>query len=106
MKRLIITIAAASLAGPALANDTGFASSHTLRREGGRLCMVDHFHGGSGAGGSKVVAYTMAMKGWYDTTAGEYGTAWSNWGRSASKKVVYAKTADGWSATVESRPCK
>ena len=67
MKRLIVAAATCLFAAPAIANDTGFASSHTLRREGGRLCMADHFHGGSGAGGSKVVAYTMAMKGWYDT---------------------------------------
>ncbi len=89
-----------------MANDTGFASSHTLRKEGGRTCFADHTHGGSAEGGSKVVAYTAAMKIWYDTTAGEYGSDWARWGKSASKKVNYAKAADGWSASIESRPCK
>lgn len=88
------------------ANDTGFASSHTLRREGGRTCFADHWHGGNASAGSKVVAYTAAMKIWYDTTAGEYGSDWAKWGKSAGKKIAYAKSADTWTATVDSRPCK
>ncbi len=37
---------------PALADQTGLAAMHSLRREGGRTCMADHFHYGS-AGRSK-----------------------------------------------------
>ena len=92
---------------PALANDTGFAAStHVLRHEGGRLCQVDHFHGGSGSGGTKGVALTYALKVYYDTTSDEYGTDWGHWDRAASKSVKYDKTADGWTASVLGRPCK
>ena len=91
----------------ALANDTGFAAgSHTLRREGGRLCQVDHFHGGSGSAGTKSVALNYALKIYYDTTAGEYGTDWGSWGKAASKSIKYDKTTDGWTASVQGRPCK
>jgi hypothetical protein len=91
----------------ALANDTGFAGgTHDLRREGGRLCIVAHTHGGTGTAGTKAVALVAAIKTFVDTTADEYGTDWANWGRSASKSVKYTQTAEGWAAHAEARPCK
>lgn len=91
----------------AFANDTGFArSTHDLRREGGRQCIVGHTHGGTGTAGTKSVALVAAIRIFTDTTAVEYGTDWANWGKSASKNVVYTKTADGWAAHAEARPCK
>ena len=98
---------AAAGSAAVLANDTGFAAStHDLRREGGRLCQVDHFHGGSASAGTKRVALNYALKIYYDNTAGEYGTDWGRWGKAASKSIKYDKTADGWTATVQGRPCK
>jgi hypothetical protein len=91
----------------AFANDTGFAGgTHDLRREGGRLCIVAHTHGGTGTAGTKNVALIAAIKTFRDTTADEYGTDWANWDRSASKSVTYSKTTDGWAAHAEARPCK
>lgn len=95
------------LPAAALANDTGFAAStHQLRREGGRLCIFAHTHGGTGTAGTKNVARVAAIKTFTDTTVLEYGTDWGSWSKSASKSVAYTKTADGWAAHAEARPCK
>lgn len=91
----------------ALANDFGFATTtHDTRREGGRLCVLDHYHGGSGTGGTKGVARVMAIKAYVNSTSSEYGTDWANWAKSGSKTVTYTKTGDGWTATATARPCK
>ena len=44
---LLAAIAVASFAIPASAQDSGLAAMHTMRREGGKLCMSDHWHYGS-----------------------------------------------------------
>lgn len=94
-------------AGGAFANDTGFAqSTHAVRREGGRLCIVGHTHGGDGTGGTKSVALNAAIRAFVITTETEYGSDWANWRKAASKRIRYDKTADGWSAHAEARPCK
>ena len=105
---LAAAIAAVTVSVPyAQANDTGYASTtHDVRREGGRLCIVGHTHGGTGTGGTKGVALVGAIKAFTDTTGDEYGTDWAKWSKSASKQVNYTKTADGWSAAAEARPCK
>lgn len=91
----------------AFANDTGFAqSTHDIRREGGKLCIVGHTHGGDGTGGSQKIALNAAIKAFVITTVDEYGSDWANWSKSASKTVKYEKTGDGWSAHAEARPCK
>ena len=59
----------------AFAGDTGFAYSHDLRKEGGRLCMSDHYHSGSGSGRSKAAAQAAAARSWADFTSFEYGIA-------------------------------
>ncbi|MEI9900488.1 MAG: hypothetical protein WDN31_10600 [Hyphomicrobium sp.] len=58
MRRVLFIAVAAALASSAAAyaDDTGFAYGHTLRKEGGRLCMADHYHSGSGSGRSKAAA--------------------------------------------------
>jgi hypothetical protein len=104
-----IMVGALLLAGSAtaLANDTGFAqSTHNLRREGGKLCVVGHTHGGTGTGGTKNVALIGAIKAFVDTTVTEYGSDWAKWSKAASKSIRYEKMADGWSAHAEARPCK
>ena len=110
MKRAIITVATlavfAAASIPAVADDTGAATMHDLHKEGGRSCMVSHIHAGTGEGKTKAAAQSAAIKEWYSYTAGEYSSDWASWGKSAGKKVTYAKAATGWSSTVESRPCK
>lgn len=93
-------------AAPARADDTGAASMHTFVKSGGKTCFADHAHSGTGDGASKAAAEAAARKEWYAYTAGEYGSDWASWAKSAAKKVTYAKAEKGWSATVESRPCK
>lgn len=98
---------AMSVSTIARANDTGFAAStHDLRREGGRLCIVAHTHGGEGGGGTKSVALISAIRSFVTTTSIEYGSDWANWSRAASKRVTYTKAGDTWMASAEARPCK
>ncbi|MGQ0456866.1 MAG: hypothetical protein ACT4OU_07375 [Hyphomicrobium sp.] len=96
----------ACLVAPTYADDTGFAASHDLRKEGGRTCMSEHAHSASGDGKTKASARVAALKEWYVYTAGEYGSDWANWSKSGSQKTAYTKAETGWTATVESRPCK
>ena len=96
-----------STLAPAIANDTGFAqTTHDTRREGGKLCVLGHTHGGTGEGGTKNVALIAAVKVYVDTTRDEYGSDWASWAKAGSKSITYAKTADGWTARVEGRPCR
>ena len=98
--------AMSGLAATAAADDTGFASSHDMVTAGGHKCFASHAHSGSGDGKTKASALAAALKSWWEYTAGEYGSDWAHWGKSAGKSVSYTKAADGWSATAESRPCK
>lgn len=93
-------------AAGAHASDTGFAYSHDLRKEGGRLCMSEHSHFGSGSGRSKAAAQAAAARSWADFTSFEYGTAWARWSVARGKSVRFTKDASGWSADVDARPCK
>jgi hypothetical protein len=94
------------LVNPVIADETGFASSHDLAKQGGRLCMTDHAHAGSGAGSTKSAARAAAIRSWADFTNMEYGSSWASYSASGGQKVGYTKESSGWSATVEGRPCK
>ncbi len=96
------TLMMASGSPVAVADDTGFAYSHDLRRERGRLCMSDHWHYGSGTGPTVKAAQADAIKSWASFTALEYGSDWARFSRAASKKM----TCSGDSCSVEARPCK
>jgi len=89
-----------------LADDTGLAYSHTLRKERGRLCMADHWHSGSGEGRTKAAARRAAIRSWADFTNFEYGTVWAHFSLAASAKTRYTKAAKGWSAAIDARPCR
>ena len=104
---LLALAGALSLAATAaIADDNGIAYSHTLRKEGGRTCMADHYHSGSGEGRSKDAARASAVRSWIDFTNFEYGSAWARFGAAAGPSAHYTKEASGWSAVVEARPCK
>jgi hypothetical protein len=91
---------------PAVADDTGFAYSHTLRKERGRLCMADHWHSGSGEGRTKAAARKAAIRSWADFTNFEYGTAWARFSLAASPQTRYSKASNGWAASIDARPCR
>lgn len=108
MRRALFIAVAASLASAAAAHadDTGLAYSHSLRKEGGRLCMSDHYHSGSGSGRSKAAAQAAAARSWADFTNFEYGSAWARWSLARGKSVRYTKEANGWSVDLDARPCR
>lgn len=89
----------------AFADETGMASMHEWRSERGITCHADHFHSGSGEGPTKAAARKAAITSWQEFTAFEYGTDWAYFRHAGSKAIGYSKTANGWSATVEGRPC-
>jgi len=90
------------------ASETGLAESlHSMRREGGRLCMTDHWHyGSSGTLASKSAAQKSAIRSWQDFTDLEYGSAWARFSRAASRKMGCSPAGGGWTCDVEGRPCK
>ncbi len=106
----LIVVAAATGAAyvpPAAADQTGLASIHTLRREGGRLCMADHFHyGSSGVQRSRAAAQRAAIRSWQDFTDLEYGSDWARYGRAASKGLSCSPGSGGWTCDASGRPCR
>ena len=99
--------AAAIYGAPSLADQTGLASMHALRREGGRLCMADHYHYGSGGpASSQGGAQREAIRSWADFTALEYGSDWAHYGRAASARLKCKRGSSGWYCDAEARPCR
>lgn len=79
---------------------------HAQRFEGGRVCMVDHFHDGSSfAQPSRAAAERAAIANWVSFTAGEYGGAWGSW-RLAASRGINCSNSGGWSCSVTARPCR
>ena len=101
----LAVICCATLTAPAFADETGLAAMHAWRKEKGKTCMVDHFHHGSGEGRTKSRARAAAIRSWQEFTAFEYGTNWAYFRYAGSKSIGYTKTAGGWRASVEARPC-
>jgi hypothetical protein len=79
---------------------------HDLRREGGRMCMSDHYHYGNGNGSSKAAAQRDAIASWAGFTDFEYGSDWARWSRAAGKRVSCSGSGGGFSCQVEARPCR
>lgn len=96
-----------SLAPAAMADDTGFADMHDMRREGAKTCMSDHYHHGTSSGqSSRKLAEIEAGRDWAGFTAFEYGSAWANYALAASKSVVCDQDGKGWGCSVAARPCR
>jgi hypothetical protein len=92
--------------GTAVAQESGLAGMHTWVRVGGRTCMLDHFHDGSGSGPTRAAAQRAAIAAWRDFTAWEYGGRWGSWGASVSKKMGCSGGPGNFSCEVSSRPCR
>ncbi|MDQ8698291.1 hypothetical protein [Hyphomicrobium sp. LHD-15] len=99
-------VAMSAIAAPAAADDTGFAYMHDLRKEGGRTCFTDHYHYGSGSGGSKAAAQKDAIVSWASFTDFEYGSDWARYSKAASKGVTCSGSGGSFSCQIEARPCK
>jgi hypothetical protein len=107
VKALAAVAAVCAVSAPALADDTGFAYTHDLRREGGRTCFTDHYHYGSGAGATKAVAQKEAIGSWASFTDFEYGSDWARFSRAASKGINCSRTGSGgFDCQIQARPCK
>jgi hypothetical protein len=92
--------------GAAFAQDTGLAGMHTWVRVGGRTCLLDHFHDGSGSGPTRAAAQHAAMRAWSDFTAFEYGPRWASYGASISKRMSCTGGGRSYSCDTSSRPCR
>jgi hypothetical protein len=90
----------------AVAQAQGLEDLHSKVRIGGRLCMADHFHDGSGTGSTRARAQAAAVRAWIDFTAWEYGSRWGSWGASVSKRMSCSGGAGSYSCSVSSRPCR
>ena len=110
--RVILGLVVAATAGavcatPSSADQTGLASMHVLRHEGGRLCMADHWHfGSSGAQSNQGAAQREAIRSWADFTDLEYGSDWARYGRAAGQRMHCKRSSAGWYCDVEARPCR
>jgi hypothetical protein len=99
-------LACAFLPSPLHADDTGLASMHAWQKVGRKTCLLDHYHSGEGEGRNKRAARNAAISDWESFTAFEYGAVWARFRSAASRGVRYEKTAEGWLASVEARPCR
>jgi hypothetical protein len=110
MIKQLATIALMTLAGltAAEADETGLAGIHDWKPEkGGRVCMSDHFHDGSGTGKTKKEAEAAARSSWVSFTIFEYGTVWGSYAMAVSQSMnCNAAGADQWSCATSARPCK
>jgi hypothetical protein len=103
----LIAIGASALStSNATADETGMAAMHDWRAERGKACFVDHFHSGTGEGPTKAAARKAAITDWEGFTAFEYGSDWARFRSAGSRGIDYEKTAKGWRANVEARPCR
>ncbi len=78
---------------------------HDEQREGGVCCFTDHFHSGASSGqATKAKAMAEAVRSWQDFVSFEYGSAYSSWNRAHSKSAD-CSNGNGWSCSIEARPC-
>jgi len=90
----------------AVGQDTGLASLHDWVRIGGKTCMADHFHDGSGSGATRGHAQAAAVRAWQDFTAWEYGGRWGSYGYAVSRSVSCSGVRGNVSCSVSARPCR
>jgi hypothetical protein len=105
MAALAVALGAATY--PVMADDTGLAILHDLRREGGRSCFLDHVHYGNSSGASsRKTAEIEAVSSWSGFVDLEYGSDWARFSRAAGKAVKCEQTGGAWGCAIEARPCK
>lgn len=99
--------ATAAIAAPDPDQDGGLVQLHTLRREGGKVCMADHEHHGSSAGHpARRAAEFAAAQDWAGWVNLEYGPAWARYTLAGSKRMVCSQGSGGWGCEVDARPCR
>jgi hypothetical protein len=111
MRKAFVCACAVALAwgisvGSAAAQEVGLAGLHTWVRAGGKTCMLDHFHDGSGSGATRAQAQAAAVRSWIDFTAWEYGRRWGSFANAVSKRVSCSGAGGSYSCSVSARPCR
>lgn len=112
MNKIVAAFASLALAGvasmsSAAASETGVAQAlHSLQKVGGRTCLVDHYHDGSGSGPTRGAATAAAVSAWSDFTAWEYGSSWGRYGIARAKSLNCSRSSSGWSCDVSAIPCR
>ena len=107
MAALIAAIFCLTVSLPAMANSTGLENIHTLKREGNKLCMVGHYHYGSGdSEKSRKIALKKALSKWAEFVYIEYGSDWSQWRLANSRGIKCYPENGGIHCRVHGRPCK
>jgi hypothetical protein len=111
--RKLLTLAgafavAASLAqsAPVQASETGVAGIHSWVKIGGKTCLVDHYHDGSGTGASRSSAQAAAIRSWAEFTAWEYGSSWGRYGLAVGKSMNCSGGGGSWSCSTSARACR
>ena len=100
-------LAGALLGAPhAVADETGLASIHAWQKIGGRTCMVDHEHDGSGKGDTPPLAMRSAIKSWESFTDLEYGSDWATYANSVGKRVSCGRYGAEVSCQISARACR
>lgn len=102
----LAAFALGELSTAATADVTGFDAMHTQARVGNKMCMVDHWHYGSGSGKTKALAQRDAIGSWQSFTDFEYGSDWARFSKAAAKKVSCSRSGGNYSCQVEARPCR
>ncbi len=102
---VMVVVLAAGIA-PAMADQTGFAAMHNQARVGGKMCMTDHYHYGSGSGSTKAAAQKDAIASWQSFTDFEYGSDWARFSKAVGKRISCSKSTSGVDCQVEARPCR
>ena len=90
----------------AVAQETGLAGLHDWVKVGGRTCLLDHFHDGSGSGPTRAAAQRAAIQAWIDFTAWEYGSRWGSYAASLNKRMSCSGSRGDYSCSTSSRPCR
>jgi hypothetical protein len=112
MKQLLVCAGALALAAAfvpgtgARAQDAGLAGLHAWVRVGGKTCMADHYHDGSGTGRTRAAAQAAAIRAWIDFTAWEYGSRWGSYAAAVSKSMNCSGGGGNWTCSTSARPCR
>ncbi len=96
-----------TMVGAASASDTGVAQAlHSVRKYGGRTCLIDHYHEGSGNGATRGQAQAAAIAAWSGFTAWEYGSSWGRYGLALRRSMSCSKDMGGWSCQTSALACR
>lgn len=113
MKKIVAGLASAAIVGVlsltsnAVASETGVAQAlHATMRIGGRTCLVDHYHDGTGNGRTQAAAAAAAISAWQGFTAWEYGSSWGRYSLAVGKSMKCSRAAGGYSCDVTARACR